>query len=74
MWIDRLISSRRKTSPSNAGPQHHDDELSVAGVSKKREAAVRSMVAALRRSDVVEARRYSYEEIRLKQVLNTLKP
>lgn len=74
MWIDRLISSRRKTSASNAAPQHHDDESSVAGVSKKREAAVRSMVAALRRSDFVEAKKYSYEEIRLKQLLNALKP
>jgi len=74
MWIDRLIFSRRKTSPSNAAPQHHDDELSVSDVSNKREAAVRSMVAALRRADFVEAKKYSYEEIRLKRLLNTLKP
>jgi hypothetical protein len=72
MWISRLLPSRPKSSPSNAAPQDHE-ALGIAAVSRQREAALCSMVAALRRSNFVEAREHSYEEIRLKRLLENLK-
>jgi hypothetical protein len=72
MWISKLLPTRPKASPSNATPQSRE-LLSIAEVSREREAAVRNMVAALRRSNLIEAREYSCEEIRLKRLLDTLK-
>jgi hypothetical protein len=77
MWISKLLPTRPKASPSNATPQSREG-LSIAEVSREREAAVRNMIAALRRSNFiearVEAREHSYEEIRLKRLLETLRP
>jgi hypothetical protein len=72
MWISGWIPSQPKASPLNAATQQ-EEELSIAAVSRQREAAVTSIIAALRVSDFVEARRQSYEEIRLKRLLDTLK-
>jgi hypothetical protein len=72
MWISKLLPARPKASPSNATPQSREG-LSIAEVSREREAAVRNMVAALRRSNFIKAREYSCEEIRLKRLLDTLK-
>jgi hypothetical protein len=72
MWIEKLIPSRPKSLPLNP-PSQNDDTLSVAAVSRQHQAAISNMVTALRRSDFVEARKHSNEEIRLKRLLNTLK-
>lgn len=71
MWIFRFIPSRPKASPSNAATPDQE-ELSIAAVTRQRAAAINSMVAALRHFRFVEARRHSYEEIRLNRLLETL--
>jgi hypothetical protein len=63
-------SSRNNSQPSAVTPVH--TPLTIAEATKQRDAAVRNMVTAIAGHDFPKARLYSYEEIRLKNLLRNL--
>jgi hypothetical protein len=66
MWWANIL--RSKPSFSDA-VDSTSEPLSVADVARLRDAAIRNMVAAIACHDFNNARRYSYEEARLKTLL-----
>ena len=66
MWLANILPS--KPSFSDA-VDSTSEPLSIAEVARLRDAAIRNMVAAIARHDFHNARRYSYEEARLKTLL-----
>ncbi len=66
MWLANILPSK----PSSSDVVDSTSEpLSIAEVARLRDAAIRNMVAAIARHDFSNARRYSYEEAHLKNLL-----
>ena len=70
MWLSKFLpvdhdGLRPDTSVSSTAT------LTASEVKLQREAAIRNMVAAIAGHDFINARRYSYEEMRLKKILFT---
>jgi hypothetical protein len=61
---------RNNSQPSTVTPTH--TPLTLAEASQQRDAAIKNMVTAIAGHDFPKARQYSYEEIRLKNLLRDL--
>jgi hypothetical protein len=71
MWLTKIVAMNR--TRSQCGPELPVTPLlSMEEAARQRSAAIRSTVAAIAEHDFVGARRYSDEEVRLAQVLETL--
>jgi hypothetical protein len=68
MWLAQILPSHR-TPSSSTESDSNDEPLSTAQVANQRDAAIRNMVAAICQHEFNNARRYSYEEARLKRLL-----
>jgi hypothetical protein len=69
MWLANTL--RSKPSFSDA-VDSTSEPLSIAEVARLRDTAIRNMVAAIACHDFNNARRYSYEEARLKTLLQDM--
>jgi hypothetical protein len=70
MWLSKFLpvdrdGLRPDTSVSSTAT------VTASEVKLQRDAAIRNMVAAIAEHDFINARRYSYEEMRLKNILFT---
>ena len=67
MWLAKILSANRDPAPleenATATP------VTVAELDSQRQTAIKKMVASIARHDFLNARRYSYEESRLKRML-----
>ena len=61
---------RNNSQPSTVTPTH--TQLTLAEASQQHDAAIKKMVTAIAGHDFPKARQYSYEEIRLKNLLRDL--
>jgi hypothetical protein len=66
MWLANILPSEPSSS---VAVDSTSEPLSIEEVARLRDAAIRNMVAAIARHDFNNARRYSYEEARLKTLL-----
>jgi hypothetical protein len=71
MWLARILAAQRNPSSSNA-VNSSSEPLSIAQVATQRDTAIRNMVAAITQHDFSNARTYSYEEARLKRLLQDM--
>jgi hypothetical protein len=69
MWLAKILTSN--PSPSEAEDATYTP-LTVVELNCQRQSAIKKMVASIARHDFLNARRYSYEETRLKRVLRDL--
>jgi hypothetical protein len=71
MWLAKILPIKRNCSHSNA--MHPSvAPLTVADAMKQRDAAIKNMVTSIAEHDFINARRYSEEETRLKNLLKDL--
>ena len=68
MWFAKIIGVNRK-SLSQEATTSNIEPLTVAEATKRRDAAIKNMVASIAKHDFSSARRYSYEETRLKNLI-----
>jgi hypothetical protein len=68
MWFAKILGINRK-SVSQEATTSSLEPLTVAEATKQREAAIEKMVASIATHDFSSARRYSYEETRLKNLI-----
>lgn len=71
MWLAKVLPANRKPSRPEAaaatvGP------MTISELTEQRDAAIKDMVASIAEHDFINARRYSYEEVRLKRLLQDL--
>jgi hypothetical protein len=66
MWLAKILT--RNSSPSEA-ENATGTPLTIAELTSQRQTAIQKMVASIARHNFVDARRYSYEEVRLKRML-----
>jgi hypothetical protein len=71
MWLAKILSVNRNPSPSEA-TDATCTPVTIAELDSQRQTAIRKMVASIARHDFLNARRYSYEEARLKRILRDL--
>ena len=69
MWLAKILT--RNPSPSEA-EDATCTPVTTAELNSQRQAAIRKMVASIAKHDFLNARRYSYEEVRLKRILRDL--
>jgi hypothetical protein len=69
MWLAKILT--RNPSPSEAADATCTP-VTIAELNSQRQTAIRKMVASIARHDFLNARRYSYEEARLKRILRDL--
>ena len=69
MWLAKILT--RNPSPSEA-EDATCTPVTIAELTSQRQAAIRKMVASIAKHDFLNARRYSYEEVRLKRILRDL--
>ena len=68
MWFAKILGNNRK-SLSREATTSSIEPLTVAEATKRRDAAIKNMVASIAKHDFSSARRYSYEETRLKNLI-----
>jgi hypothetical protein len=68
MWLAKILPAHRAPSSSTEIKPNHE-QLPIAQIATQRDAAIRNMVAAIAQHDFNHARLYSYEEARLKKLL-----
>jgi hypothetical protein len=68
MWFAKIIGVNRK-SLSQEATTSSIEPLTVAEATKRRDAAIKNMVASIAKHDFSSARRHSYEETRLKNLI-----
>jgi hypothetical protein len=71
MWLAKILTVNRNSSPSEAADPTCTP-LTIAELNSQRQTAIRKMVASIAKHDFLNARRYSYEEVRLKRILRDL--
>ena len=71
MWFARMLQINRNHLPSQPTSSNFEP-LTLAEATKQRETAIRNMVASIARHDFINARRYSDEETRLKNLIHDL--
>jgi DNA-binding PadR family transcriptional regulator len=71
MWFARMLRINRNRLPSQPTSSNLEP-LTFAEATKQRETAIRNMVASIARHDFSNARRYSDEETRLKNLIHDL--
>jgi hypothetical protein len=69
MWLKQILSMDRNGSPSDS-PTTVEPAPDYEEATKQRSLAIQNMVAAIAKHDFVAARRYSYEEVRLKVIID----
>jgi hypothetical protein len=69
MWLAKILT--RNPSPSEA-EDATCTPVTIAELNSQRQTAIRKMVASIAKHDFLNARRYSYEEVRLKRILGDL--
>ena len=67
MWLAKILSVNRDRSPLEENAT--GTPVTVAELDSQRQTAIKKMVASIARHDFLNARRYSYEESRLKRML-----
>jgi hypothetical protein len=67
MWLAKVLSVNRDPSPLEENTT--GTPVTVAELDSQRQSAIKKMVASIARHDFPNARRYSYEEARLKRML-----
>lgn len=69
MWLAKILTV-------NSSPSVTEDvtgtPVTIAELNRQRQTAIRKMVASIAKHDFLNARRYSYEEVRLKRILRGL--
>ena len=68
MWSTRILPIQRSSSSSD-GALPTEASLTIAEVTTRRHAAIKSMCQAIAKHDFISARQYSDEEARLKHLL-----
>ena len=68
MWLTRILPIHRNSSSSD-GAVPEEASLTVAEVARQRHAAIKDMCISIAKHDFINARRYSNEEARLKDLL-----
>jgi hypothetical protein len=71
MWLAKILAVNRNPPPSETADALCTP-VTIAEINSQRQTAIRMMVASIARHDFLNARRYSYEETRLKLVLYDL--
>jgi hypothetical protein len=71
MWLAKILTVRRNSSSADTS-NPPAAALTVAEAIKRRDAAIKKMVASIAAHDFINARRYSEEETRLKNLLQDL--
>ena len=66
MWFAKIIGRKRLSQEATTSSI---EPLTVAEATKRRDAAIKNMVASIAKHDFSSARQYSYEETRLKNVI-----
>jgi hypothetical protein len=69
MWLAKILTPN--PSPSESADATCTP-VTIAELDSQRQTAIRKMVASIARHDFLNARRYSYEETRLKRILRDL--
>jgi hypothetical protein len=70
MWLSKLLPIRHNRLRPDVSVAA-TPTLTASEAKMQRDAAIKNMVAAIAEHDFINARRYSYEEIRLKNILPT---
>jgi hypothetical protein len=69
MWLAKILTV-------NSSPSVAEDvtctPVTIAELNNQRQTAIRKMVASIAKHDFLNARRYSYEEVRLERILRSL--
>jgi hypothetical protein len=68
MWFAKILGLNRKSESQEATTSSFE-ALTVAEATKRRDAAIKNMVASIAKHDFRSARQYSYEETRLKNLI-----
>jgi len=71
MWLAKILTVNRNPLPSEAADATCSP-VNIAEINSRRLTAIRMMVASIAKHDFLNARRYSYEESRLKMALYDL--
>jgi len=66
MWFAKIIGRKRLSQEATTSSI---EPLTVAEATKRRDAAIKNMVASIAKHDFSSARQYSYEETRLKNLI-----
>jgi hypothetical protein len=69
MWLAKILP-RNQSSPEAEGAT--GTSVTAAELNSQRQIAIKKMVASIASHDFLNARRYSYEEARLKRILSNL--
>ena len=71
MWFAKILGVNRKSLSQEATISSFEP-LTVAEATKRRDVAIKNMVASIATHDFSSARQYSYEETRLKNLIRDL--
>ncbi len=71
VWLAKILTVNRNPPPSEAADATCSP-VTIAEINSRRQTAIRMMVASISKHDFLNARRYSYEETRLKRALHEL--
>ncbi len=71
MWLTNILT-RSRNSASSEAEDATCTPVTVAEVVSQRQTAIKKMVASIATHDFLNARRYSYEEVRLMRLLRDL--
>jgi hypothetical protein len=71
MWLAKILTVNSNPPPSEAADATYSP-VNIAEINSRRLTAIRMMVASIAKHDFLNARRYSYEESRLKRALYDL--
>ena len=71
MWLARIRTLNVNPAPTEAEGASCAS-VTVAELNRQRQTAIKEMVTSIARHDFLNARRYSYEEVRLKRILRDL--
>jgi hypothetical protein len=68
MWLAKILGVHRKSLSQEATTLSFEP-LTVAEATKRRDAAIKNMVASIAKHDFSSARQHSYEEMRLQNLI-----
>jgi hypothetical protein len=71
MWFAKILSVNRNSLPQETTTSSFEP-LTIVEATKQRDAAIKNMVASIAKHDFSSARRHSYEETRLKNLVQDL--
>ena len=71
MWFAKILPVKHNNLPLESTPSGHEP-ITLAEATEQRDAAIKNMVASIAKHDFSNARRYSEEETRLKNLIQDL--